>query len=99
MGGEEMMAKKRSGIAEMEPLEAQSGAGNAPDRQRFNVTLSNELYEDMVQMSRRTNRTMSELVRLGLGILFIGIEERTQGNKLVVADKDNRLLKELVLPK
>jgi len=41
---------------------------------------------------------MTELVRLGLGLVKVALEAQQNGNKLVVTTAEGQPLKEIVLP-
>ena len=65
---------------------------------RVNFVLSEKAHTDLVALSRHSMRSMTELVRLGLGLVKLALEEQHNGNKLVVTTADGRPLKEIVLP-
>lgn len=66
---------------------------------RYNVNLSDDAYNDMAELSKKTHRRMSELVRLGLHLAHVAYTEVLQGNKVLIADAKGNILRELVLPK
>jgi len=49
-------------------------------------------------MAKRNRRSMTELVRLGLGLVKIALEAEQNGHKLIVTTADGQPLKEIVLP-
>ena len=65
---------------------------------RVNFVLSERAYSDLVALAKQTNRTMTELVRLGLGLLKIAIDSEHKGHRLIVADHSGQAIKEIVLP-
>ena len=65
---------------------------------RLNLILSARVYADLAKMAKLRHTTMTEIVRLALGLIKIAIYEASQGNKLVVARANGEVLKELVLP-
>ena len=65
---------------------------------RVNFVLSEKAHTDLVGLSKHTMRSMTELVRLGLGLVKLALEAQQNGNKLVVTTADGRPLKEIVLP-
>ena len=65
---------------------------------RVNFVLSEKAHTDLVSLSKYSMRSMTELVRLGLGLVKLALEEQQNGNKLVVTTADGRQLKEIVLP-
>ena len=65
---------------------------------RLNLILSAGVYSDLSKMARERRTTMTEVVRLALGLIKVAIAEIKQGHKLVVVREDGEVLKELVLP-
>ena len=41
---------------------------------------------------------ITDIVRLGLGLVMVAIRESQQGNKIIVADPNGIPIKELILP-
>ena len=68
------------------------------ERKRVNFVLSEKAYTELAALSRRTGRSMTELVRLGLALAKIAIEAELEGRKLIVTTTDGNPLKEIVLP-
>jgi hypothetical protein len=73
-------------------------AGESPDIRRFTLKMNKPAYEEMATLSRRTNHSMSELIRYGLAVVQQAYPEIRKGNKLVIADRDGHVLKEFLLP-
>ena len=65
---------------------------------RVNFVLSEKAHTDLVSLSKHSMRSMTELVRLGLGLVKVALEAQQNGNKLVVTTAEGQPLKEIVLP-
>lgn len=65
---------------------------------RVNFILSEKAHSDLVSLSESTHRSMTEVVRLGLGLVKIALETARNGHKLVVTNSEGLPLKEIVLP-
>ncbi len=65
---------------------------------RLNLILSAGVYGDLSKMAKERRTTMTEIVRLALGLIKVAIAEAKQGHKLVVVREDGEVLKELILP-
>jgi hypothetical protein len=65
---------------------------------RLNIVLSDRAHTDLVSVSRETRRSMTELIRLGLGLLKIAVAAERDGHRLIVTTADGQPLKEIVLP-
>jgi hypothetical protein len=90
---------------ETAPLRGLSKPANkaSPDRaantKRLNINLPSAVFQDLEDRAKRSGRTMTEVIRLALGLVAIAFEEEGRGHKLVVADADGKPLREVVLPK
>jgi hypothetical protein len=68
------------------------------ETRRLNINLSEALFDELQALARQTRRSMTELIRLAIGLVKIAIQESGRGNKLVVTSPDGTVLKQLVLP-
>jgi hypothetical protein len=65
---------------------------------RLNVILPDRTHADMIALGRETRRSLTELVRLGLGLVRVAVEAERSGNRLMVATEGGVPIKEIVLP-
>lgn len=65
---------------------------------RLGLSLPLTTFTDLENLAEQRRATMTEIIRLAVGLLKIAIHETQQGNKLVVAKENGEVLKELVLP-
>jgi hypothetical protein len=65
---------------------------------RVNFVLSARAYSDLQALSTAMSRSMTELVRLGIGLLKVVLEADQKGQKLAVINGDGEVVKEIVLP-
>jgi len=65
---------------------------------RLNLILTSSVYDDLAALAKERRTTMTEIVRLALGLVKVAIHEAKQGHKLIIAKADGEVLKELVLP-
>jgi hypothetical protein len=65
---------------------------------RVNLVLSNGSYDGLVDLSKQTRRSLSELIRWGLALVRIAIEEGRNGNRLVITNPDGQPIREVVIP-
>jgi len=86
----------------VEPLErnpmSSTTAAAEIETKRVNFVLSGKAHSELVTMAKRNRRSMTELVRLGLGLVKIALEAEQNGHKLIVTTADGQPLKEIVLP-
>ena len=66
---------------------------------RLSLNLSDAVYNDLEQLATQRQSSMTEIVRLALGLVRIAISESEKGNKLVVTSATGDALKEIVLPR
>jgi hypothetical protein len=65
---------------------------------RLNLVLSAGVFDDLAALARERRTTMTEIVRLALGLIKVAIREAKMGHKLVVAKENGEVIKELILP-
>jgi hypothetical protein len=66
---------------------------------RLSINLTDDAYADLDEISKQTRRSMTEIVRLGLGLVKLVLDEQRQKkNRLVIADSNLKPLREIVLP-
>ena len=70
-----------------------------PVGKRLSLNLSDAVYDELAQLSAERRSSMTEIVRLALGLVRIALTEAAAGNKLVVVSKTGDALKEIVLPR
>jgi len=79
----------------------QMAATSAPavaEGRRVNFVLSERAHSDLVNLSKTTKRSMTELVRLGLGLVKVALEAERSGQRLIITTPDGQPTKEIVLP-
>jgi len=69
-----------------------------PAAKRLNLVLSAAVYDDLTTLAKERRTTMTEIVRLALGLVKVAISEMKRGHKLVVTTSNGQVIKELVLP-
>jgi hypothetical protein len=65
---------------------------------RLNLILSDRAFQDLTGIAKKTKRTMTEVVRLGVGLVKLVLEESEKGNKLIITTYDGKALREIVIP-
>lgn len=65
---------------------------------RLNHIVPEKLYEQVVALSKETKLDITDLVRLGLGLVMVAVREAQEGNRIVVTDAKGLPIKELILP-
>lgn len=74
-------------------------AENEPKSRRLNLILAEAAYNDLAELARARQSTMTEVIRLALGVIKVVLEESAQGNKVVIVKPDGTVPKELILPR
>ena len=64
---------------------------------RLNVNLPAATYDELQEFSRRSGRTMTEIVRMGVGLAQIAVGEDSRQNSLAVVDADGKLVKQILV--
>lgn len=77
---------------------AATSAPAVAEGRRVNFVLSERAHSDLVNLSKTTKRSMTELVRLGLGLVKVALEAERSGQRLIITTPDGQPTKEIVLP-
>jgi hypothetical protein len=65
---------------------------------RINFMLSDKAYDELVTLAKQRMRSMTEIIRLGLGLAKLALEAESRGQRLIVTTEDGQPVKEIVLP-
>jgi hypothetical protein len=65
---------------------------------RVNFMLSDEAFRELASLSRQRMRSMTEIIRLGLGLVKLALEAEVNGQRIVVTTAEGQPVKEIVLP-
>ena len=64
---------------------------------RLSLDVSPELNNVLDEMAEKTHSsTKSEVLRKSIALMEVAVQEKERGNHLVVVDKDQKILKEIV---
>jgi hypothetical protein len=74
------------------------GSPSPSTGKRVNFILSEKAHSDLANLAASTHRSMTDVVRLGLGLVKIAMEATKQGHHLVVTTAEGQPIKEIVLP-
>ena len=66
---------------------------------RLNVNLPEPVFNELDKIAKESGRTMTDVVRIALGLVAVALSEEKVGHKLAVMEPNGTVLKELVLPK
>ena len=65
---------------------------------RLSLNLSDSVYSELASLAKERRSSMTEIVRLALGLVRIAIQAAKKGQRLVVTTDDGQPVKEIVLP-
>jgi hypothetical protein len=65
---------------------------------RLNVNLPESLLQELRDLSESSNRSMTDIVRTGLGLAKLAYEEKSKKHRLAVTTQDGQPIKEIVIP-
>ena len=68
------------------------------ETKRLNVNLPIEIFDELKGLADSSGRSLTELVRLALGLASVAITEQRRGNTVAVLAPGGEPIKELVLP-
>ena len=64
---------------------------------RLSVNLPLKSYEKLVAVADHTHHTLSEVVRQGLSLIELAVQEKQRGHVIYTGTKEGEILKELVI--
>lgn len=65
---------------------------------KINFNVSERAYSELQNIAKRWHKSMTEVVRLGVGLAKIALEAEEKGHRLVVTTAEGDPIKEIVLP-
>lgn len=71
----------------------------AQPQKRLNVNLPESTFNELKALAEETHRSMTDVVRTALGLVKIAMEEEKKQHSVAIVDKDDKVLKEIVLVK
>jgi len=69
-----------------------------PTVRRLNFIVSETSYQELQDLAQTSRRSMTDLVRYGIGMIRLILEAQRHKQKLMVVDENNNAVKEIVLP-
>jgi predicted DNA-binding protein len=76
-----------------------NGSKVAVTLKRLNLKLPLPVFNELDELAKDTGRTMTDVIRLGLSLAALAIDEKKAGHKLVITDANGTTLKEIILAK
>jgi len=67
-------------------------------QKRVNIVLSERAHSELLRLSKETMRSMTELIRLGLGLVKIAIEAERNNQRFIITTAEGDPVKEIILP-
>jgi hypothetical protein len=86
-------------LAKVVPVPVVTTDKTSSSIKRLNIAMSERAYSELLQASKETRRSMTELVRLALGIVKILLEVEQKGEKLLIATSEGHAVREILLPR
>ncbi len=77
------------------PVELESAASST---RRLDFILSESAYRELGDLSRQSRRSMTEIVRYGIGLFKLAMEARRNKQRLMVVDGRGNVVAEIVVP-
>jgi hypothetical protein len=75
-----------------------NGVAPAPSKQRLNFAISDRARAELEAIAREHDRTMTDVIRLGISLAKIALGASSRGEKILIAREDGEPVRELVLP-
>jgi hypothetical protein len=74
-----------------------TGAVAQPSK-RLNFAISERARQELEVIAREHDRTMTDVIRLGISLAKIALGASRRGEKILIAREDGEPIRELVLP-
>jgi hypothetical protein len=74
-----------------------STAATFAHNKRLNFAISERARQELEAIARKHDRTMTDVIRLGISLAGITLDASSRGEKVLIA-RDGEPIKELVLP-
>lgn len=65
---------------------------------RLNINLPHESYEQLKTLAEESHRSMTEVIRTGLGLVKIALQAEQQQQSMAVSD-NGQIVKEILIPR
>ncbi len=88
-----------AGLKEAETMSTNMSPAVAVSQRRLTINLSDKAYQDLNDAAQDTSRTMTDVIRIAIGLFRVAAEVIRDNNKLVVVSPSGKPLKEIVLPR
>ncbi|MFY9621822.1 MAG: hypothetical protein WAM70_15380 [Pyrinomonadaceae bacterium] len=69
----------------------------ATNVKRLNINLPLSAYETLQYLAKNSNRTMTDVMKIGLSLAKVAMETERAHDKLAVVSSEGKVLKEIVL--
>ncbi len=69
-----------------------------PSVKRLSFILSDSAFGELQELSNQSQKSMTELVRYGIGLMRIAEDAKRKKLRLMVVDEDNKAIREIVIP-
>jgi hypothetical protein len=73
-------------------------ARRRPALKRLNLNLPATLYEDLSELAENQGKSMTEIVRTGLGLAHLAYTQLGKNRKLLIADNNGNTIREIFIP-
>lgn len=74
------------------------GKAKSKGEHRLHVILSEDRFARVTALSQKTDRSITELVKLGLGLIEILLNHYADGHRFVITDSEGQHISEVIIP-
>ena len=75
-----------------------SQGNTKPSVKRLSFILSESAFSELQALADQSQKSMTELVRYGIGLMRVAEDAKRQKLRLMVVDSDNKAVREIVIP-
>ena len=81
---------------ECDMTETVPGQGQGQRKVRLNLDITEKLNSELERLAEATGTTKADIMRRGLALAKVAIDEQALGHKLGILDQDRKLIAEIV---
>src|SRR5687767_5899064 len=71
--------------------------GRTPPVRKLNCNIPEKMYEELASSAREHNRSMTEIIRIGINLAQAALDAKRDGNHLVLHSAEGKPIKEFVV--
>lgn len=89
----EFAERKRADVGSSDTAKPKPAKGR-----RLNLNLPEITFHALQRLATKTGRSLTEMIRVGIALAQVAVDEQAHGRKLAVIDQEGKVIKEIIIP-